>query len=262
MKKIQVIFCSDFLFQVIQVLPETSLDEAWDTANKLFEEHPEIGEAYDVMSFDTFKEMESWTIEQSLDNQKVIEQVKKLRDERVHKEHCSKDACKYGDHDCPVEKKDANSDMAEHCTTEVNLCNNCGFNMGVSYENCGGAEDGTCPECGYTGETDSKEVNVQSYDDDKGAAWKLMSGDEIVEDDFDSTADAEMWARDNGYTIVSLEPVEWNVPVCRTGWGSRNITVQACSEQEAIALAIDDAGSESFSENDAEYAAPDGAHKL
>jgi len=52
----------------------------------------------------------------------------------------------------------------------------------------------------------------------------------------------------------------WMVPVCRTGWGSRTIEVLAKTEQEAIELAIDAAGSESFSENDAEYSAPDGAH--
>ena len=58
------------------------------------------------------------------------------------------------------------------------------------------------------------------------------------------------------------EPKVWLVPVCRTGFGHRTIEVTARTEQEAIHLAIDAAGGESFSENDAEYSAPDGAQKL
>jgi hypothetical protein len=55
------------------------------------------------------------------------------------------------------------------------------------------------------------------------------------------------------------EPRIWNVPVCRTGWGSRTIQVVATTEDEAIELAIDEAGDHEFSENNAEYTAPDGA---
>lgn len=105
-----------------------------------------------------------------------------------------------------------------------------------------------------------QEVHVTPYDDEMGTAWKLMFGDETVEDGFDSTADAEMWAKDNGYTPVSHEAKTWVVPVCRISYGHKNIVVEATTEQEAIDLAIDAAGDESFSENDAEYSAPDGAH--
>ena len=73
---------------------------------------------------------------------------------------------------------------------------------------------------------------------------------------FDEEAPAFEWdAPEDG------EPKIWMVPVCRTGFGSRTIEVIARTEQEAIHLAIDAAGGESFSENDAEYSAPDGAHK-
>lgn len=58
-----------------------------------------------------------------------------------------------------------------------------------------------------------------------------------------------------------VEPQTWSVNVCRTGFGHRTIEVIANTEQGAIELAIDAAGDESFSENDAEYSAPDGAHK-
>lgn len=57
------------------------------------------------------------------------------------------------------------------------------------------------------------------------------------------------------------EPQEriWTVPVCRTGYGSRSIQVVAVTEEEAIEKAIDEAGGYEFSENDADYSAPDGA---
>jgi len=94
---------------------------------------------------------------------------------------------------------------------ELGLCSNCNFDMGPAYENCGGAEDGVCPECG----TDSE-----------------------------------------------LPLKQFNVPVMRTGYAHTNIAVSARTEQEAINLAIDEAGSESFSENNAEYEAPDGAIEI
>ena len=55
------------------------------------------------------------------------------------------------------------------------------------------------------------------------------------------------------------QPRIWTVPVCRTGFGSRTIEVVAATEEEAIEKAIDEAGNHEFSENDAEYSAPDGA---
>ena len=54
------------------------------------------------------------------------------------------------------------------------------------------------------------------------------------------------------------QPRIWKVPVCRTGFGSRTIEVIATTEEEAIEKAIDEAGNHEFSENDAEYTAPDG----
>lgn len=81
------------------------------------------------------------------------------RNEAVHKAHCTEDACKYGDDDCPVEAKDR----------------------------------------------------------------------------------------------------IWTVPVLRTGYATKTIDVIAKTEQEAIDKAIDEAGGKEFSENNAEYSAPDGA---
>ena len=59
---------------------------------------------------------------------------------------------------------------------------------------------------------------------------------------------------------VPQENKLWRVPVLRTGFASRTIDVMAKTEQEAIDLAIDEAGGHEFSENDAEYSAPDGAY--
>jgi hypothetical protein len=55
---------------------------------------------------------------------------------------------------------------------------------------------------------------------------------------------------------------QWNVPIMRIGYGHALIAVSARTEQEAIDLAIDEAGGESFSENSSEYEAPDGAHEI
>ena len=30
-----------------------------------------------------------------------------------------------------------------------NICRNCDYDMGESYENCGSSEDGICPQCGH-----------------------------------------------------------------------------------------------------------------
>lgn len=57
------------------------------------------------------------------------------------------------------------------------------------------------------------------------------------------------------------EEVIWQVPVCRTGYGSRTIEVLATSEAQAIERALDEAGNYEFSENDADYSAPDGAFR-
>jgi hypothetical protein len=58
------------------------------------------------------------------------------------------------------------------------------------------------------------------------------------------------------------EEQEWNVPVCRIGYGHALMAVSARSESEAIEKAIDEAGGELFSEKSSEYTAPDGAHLI
>lgn len=32
------------------------------------------------------------------------------------------------------------------------ICDECGYDMGVGYINCGMSEDGVCPECGHDAE--------------------------------------------------------------------------------------------------------------
>ena len=55
---------------------------------------------------------------------------------------------------------------------------------------------------------------------------------------------------------------DWNVPVCRIGYGHALMAVSARTEEEAIAAAIEAAGDEEFSEKTSEYTAPDGAHEI
>lgn len=55
---------------------------------------------------------------------------------------------------------------------------------------------------------------------------------------------------------------KYRVPVCRIGYGNRDIEVEATSKKEAVARALDEAGSHEFSEHDADYEAPDGAIEL
>lgn len=109
---------------------------------------------------------------------------------------------------------------------------------------------------------DKKKVHIKPYDTDTGVEWEILFGDEVVDDAFQSTADAEMWAVDNGYEVVYEEEKEWNIPVLRTGYAHRLMAVSARSESEAIEKAIDEAGGEEFSENSSEYSAPDGAHLI
>ena len=86
MKKIQLIFCTDFNFQIIQVLPNTSTEDAWDNANELFAEVPELGESYDVIAFDTMKEMNSYVLEQCKDNKKYTLAPEPEPEEKVFEE--------------------------------------------------------------------------------------------------------------------------------------------------------------------------------
>ena len=41
----------------------------------------------------------------------------------------------------------------------INICENCGIDMGEGYIHCGAAEDGVCPECGW-----SQPINEESYE--------------------------------------------------------------------------------------------------
>lgn len=58
------------------------------------------------------------------------------------------------------------------------------------------------------------------------------------------------------------EMKQWNVPVTRVGYAHTLIAVSARNEEEAIEKALDEAGSESFSEKSSDYEAPDGAHLI
>jgi hypothetical protein len=152
--------------------------------------------------------------------------------------------------------------ICDECAAVANQCSNCDFDMGQGYENCGGAGDGVCPECGQDdGKAVPQKVQVTAYDDGDGVEWKLMFGDETVEDGFQSTADAEMWARDNGYIPMSQEPEAYEVSVCRTGYGFHRIQVQARSPEEAEELALDEAGDHEYSEKSSEYTT-DGVTRL
>lgn len=165
----------------------------------------------------------------------------------------------------PVDENSDDFDLiCDECAAEANNCSNCDFDMGQGYENCGGAEDGTCPECGTVNGAApeaKQKVQVTAYEDDMGTSWKLMFGDETVEDGFDSTADAEMWARDNGYIPMSQEPEEYTVTMCRTGYGFAYITVMARSAEEAEELADDEAGDHNYSEKASEFSV-DGVTRL
>jgi len=100
--------------------------------------------------------------------------------------------------------------VTQNLAPEANACSNCKFEMGPGYENCGGCEDGVCPECG----TDNSPER------------------------------------------------QWNVPILRKSYSHTVMAVSARNEEEAIAKAIDEAGDESFSENSADYEAPDGAMEI
>ena len=68
--------------------------------------------------------------------------------------------------------------------------------------------------------------------------------------------------------IVVEEPeksCKWDVPISRVGYSGRVQEIRVdepITEEEAVNLAIDEAGGESFSEHTSEYSAPDGAIKL
>jgi hypothetical protein len=53
--------------------------------------------------------------------------------------------------------------------------------------------------------------------------------------------------------LADLPLCDWNVAVCRVGYGHANLSVRARTEKEAEELATDQAGDIHFSEHDAEY---------
>jgi hypothetical protein len=61
---------------------------------------------------------------------------------------------------------------------------------------------------------------------------------------------------------VMQEMHEWNVPVTRVSYGYNLIAVSARTEEEAVKLALEQAGDELFNERNSEYVAPDGAQKI
>ena len=64
-------------------------------------------------------------------------------------------------------------------------------------------------------------------------------------------------ANEEYYLVLSEEdapePKEFNIQVCRTGYGFANIKVVARTHEEAEEFAIENAGNYSYNENDAEY---------
>jgi len=91
MKKVHIIFCADYNFQVVQILPSKTLEEAWDEANEIFTEHPEIGECYDVISFDSMSDANSYILSQAMKNDKytVTPKEEALPEETVYDEEKS-----------------------------------------------------------------------------------------------------------------------------------------------------------------------------
>lgn len=151
-------------------------------------------------------------------------------------------------------------------------CGNCGFDMGSGYENNGAAEDGVCNECGhddaaqeetefplhFEGTFDGREYKVidRGLSGNGNRDWRIIKFKDNGEEEAYHKSVLEKKLK------VLKEPVLWNVPVMRTGYGHTLIAVTARSEEEAIELALDEAGGESFSDKSSEYTAPDGAHKI
>jgi len=64
-------------------------------------------------------------------------------------------------------------------------------------------------------------------------------------------------ANEEYFLVLSVEdapePKEFNIQVCRTGYGFANIKVKAHTREEAEELAIENAGDYTYNESDAEY---------
>jgi hypothetical protein len=54
----------------------------------------------------------------------------------------------------------------------------------------------------------------------------------------------------------------WDVPVCRTGYGHATIRVEADTEEEAVAEALEVAGDHTYTEHDSDYCAVSGAYPV
>jgi len=65
------------------------------------------------------------------------------------------------------------------------------------------------------------------------------------------------YANEEYHLILSVEKApekkEFNIQVCRTGYGFANIKVSANTREEAEEIALEDAGDYSYNENDADY---------
>ena len=50
-------------------------------------------------------------------------------------------------------------------------------------------------------------VKIEPYNNDMGVFWRVVNVDtkEVVDDGFESTADAEMWCSDNDYEYTPTE---------------------------------------------------------
>lgn len=68
MKKISIITCADYDFQIIQIVDGDSV-KAWDIANEMFEDgtfKKHNIDHYDVFEFDTLSDLNIWVLEQIL----------------------------------------------------------------------------------------------------------------------------------------------------------------------------------------------------
>lgn len=154
-------------------------------------------------------------------------------------------------------------ECADSEETEYNRCANCDFDMGVDYEHCGAAEDGTCPECG----TDVDE-EFNNWWNNGGQEQAEEHYGEVTEDVLKqqpSYPNKENAFSEALYNMARKDNLhkhgEYEVKVCRTGYGFTTIEVTARSAQEAEEKALNEAGDHSYSEKSSEYTS-DGVTKL
>ena len=153
----------------------------------------------------------------------IISHLPNVQEELVHLRHCSADACKYGDDNCPVlsipepETKFPIGYEGVYQGREFEI-----INKGLSGN---GNEDFRMLEFKDNGE--KMPIHIQAIQDDLSTPLK-----------------------------------QWNVPILRIGYSHHMMAVSARTEEEAIERAIDEAGGEEFSEKSSEYTAPDGAMEI